>query len=203
MIARAMNTRGDDGLSYSDLARRNARVERKIRVRTLRRLAELVEQDTEIEVELAFRLDDEGKVWITGQTFVNLDLQCQRCAQVVRHALDNAFEMCVVFGEQRADELDDGRNLLVVSAAEITVAEIIEDELLLSLPQSLCTQDACDRLPPLDYPVPLTQGVLPLVGETPAMENGASVVTGESTRPFEGLAKLIAAAERQQSGEEQ
>jgi uncharacterized protein len=186
-----MNTRDDGGLSYSDLARQGARVEQKIRIEVLERLAELVDGAAEVEVELDFRLDGEGEVWVAGRIRADLDLQCQRCAQGLTHTLDTGFEVCVVASEQRASELNDGRDLLVASSTQLSVAEIvaeiIEDELILSLPQALCTQDPCERVPALYYGGP---------GHTPDLAEGVSGKAAESTRPFEGLDELIAAAER-------
>ena len=191
MIAPAMNTRDDGSLSYSDLARQGARVKQKIRIEVLERLAELVDGDAEVEVELDFRLDGEGEVWAAGRIRADLDLQCQRCAQGLTHTLDTGFEVCVVASEQRASELNDGRDLLVASSTQLSVAEIVaeivEDELILNLPQALCTQDPCERVPALYYGAP---------GHTPDLADGVSGKTAESTRPFEGLDELIAAAER-------
>ncbi len=178
MIAPAMNTRGDETLSYRDLAKQGARVERQIRVSTLQRLTQMVGRDATVTVSLEFRFDDESEVWIAGQAHVNLDLQCQRCAQELAHPLRAEFDMCVVVGEDRARVADDVRDLLVVSSAtQLTVAEIIEDELLLKIPDTLCAELPCPRAPQLDYPA------------SPA---GGTVMAEEAAKPFAGLAELLA-----------
>lgn len=184
MIAPAMNTRDDEALSYRDLAKQGARVERQIRVSSLQRLAQIVGQDTAVTVSLEFRFDDFSEVRISGQADASLDLQCQRCAQVLSYPLHAEFDLCVVVGEDRAHVANQTRvaagDLLVTSSAtQLTVAEIVEDELLLKLPDALCMKLPCPRAPQLDYPTPLEAG---------------RVMAAETAKPFAGLAELMDSA---------
>ena len=76
---------------------------------------------------------------------------CNRCAEIVSYPLTCAFAVCLV-GESRASELAETRDVLVVSGPDVSIAEIIEDELLLALPERLCAEDPCERLPRMAYP---------------------------------------------------
>ena len=187
MIAPAMNTRDDEALSYRDLAKQGARVERQIRVSTLQRLAQIVGQDTAVTVSLEFRFDDFSEVRISGQADASLDLQCQRCAQELSYPLHAEFDLCVVVGEDRARVANQARvavaagDLLVTSSAtQLTVAEIVEDELLLKLPDALCMELPCPRAPRLDYPTPL---------------EADRVMAAETAKPLAGLAELMDSAD--------
>ena len=185
MIAPAMNTRDDEALSYRDLAKQGARVERQIRVSSLQRLAQIVGQDTAVIVSLEFRFDDFSEVRISGQADASLDLQCQRCAQELSYPLHAEFDLCVIVGEDRARVANQTRvaagDLLVTSSAtQLTVAEIVEDELLLKLPDALCMELPCPRAPRLDYPTPLEAG---------------RVMAAETAKPLAGLAELIDSAD--------
>ncbi len=184
MIAPAMNTRDDEALSYRDLAKQGARVERQIRVSTLQRLAQIVGQDAAVTVSLEFRFDDFSEVRISGQADASLDLQCQRCAQELSYPLHAEFDLCVIVGEDRARVANQTRvaagDLLVTSSAtQLTVAEIVEDELLLKLPDALCMELPCPRAPQLDYPASLEAG---------------RVIAAETTKPFAELAELMDSA---------
>ncbi len=184
MIAPAMNTRDDEALSYRDLAKQGARVERQIRVSTLQRLAQIVGQDAAVTVSLEFRFDDFSEVRITGQAGTSVDLQCQRCAEELSYPLHVEFDLCVVVGEDRARAANQTRvaagDLLVTSSAtQLTVAEIVEDELLLKLPDALCMELPCPRAPQLDYPVSLEAG---------------RVIAAETAKPFAELAELMDSA---------
>lgn len=183
MIAPAMNTRDDEALSYRDLAKQGARVERQIRVSTLQRLAQMVGRDAAVTVSLEFRFDDDSEVRIVGQADASLDLQCQRCAEELTYPLHAEFELSVVVGEDRARVVAQmpvaggSADLLVTSSAtRLTVAEIVEDELLLKLPDALCAQLPCPSAPQLDYPAAL---------------EGGRVVAQETAKPLAGLAGLM------------
>ncbi|MEE8078161.1 MAG: YceD family protein [Pseudomonadales bacterium] len=186
MIAPAMNTRDDEALSYRDLAKQGARVERQIRVSTLQRLAQIVGQDAAVTVSLEFRFDDFSEVRITGQADTSVDLQCQRCAEKLSYPLHAEFDLCVIVGEDRARVANQARvavaagDLLVTSSAtQLTVAEIVEDELLLKLPDALCMELPCPRAPQLDYPVSLEAG---------------RAIAAETAKPFAELAELMDSA---------
>ena len=183
MIAPAMNTRDDEALSYRDLAKQGARVERQIRVSTLQRFAQIVGPDAAVTVSLEFRFDDFSEVWIAGQADASLELQCRRCAEDLTYPLHAEFDLCVVVGEDRARVVNQsgvaiaaGDLLVTASATQLTVAEIVEDELLLKLPDALCTELPCPRAPQLDYP---------------ASPEGGRVIAAEAAKPFAGLAELM------------
>ncbi len=177
MIAPAMNTRPQETLSYRDLARQQARISRPVSLKTLPRLHELVEQVLQenpaeatrerrngaaFVVDLQFRVDARGFCRVTGELTGQLPLNCNGCAEVLDHPLAMSFACIIVETEALADGLvEDGRSggdtsptedVLVAGGTEVTVAQIVEDEILLNLPERLCLTEPCERAPALAYP---------------------------------------------------
>lgn len=166
MIAPAMNTGPEDCLAYRDLARQGGRIQRSVKVTELPRICALLEPDPsasqpkqrhetsppDIKVDLKFRLDDDALVWVEGQAEGSLSLLCHRCAERVDFPLCARFDLCIVAQESVARQYAHSRDLLMVEGSSVTVAEIIEDELLLALPEWLCSTEPCERMPALAYP---------------------------------------------------
>ncbi len=176
MIAPAMNTRPQEVLSYRDLARQQARISRRVGLEALPRLKELVdaadvtevgcrvgsETDEAFEVRLQFSIDARGCSRVEGELSGRIGLACNGCAEVVAHPLNLTFSCVIAETEAIAHGLvEDSRaagdgmlaeDVLVAGGAEVTVTQIIEDEILLSLPERLCTSEPCGRAPELAYP---------------------------------------------------
>ncbi len=150
-----MNTGPGRDLAFSDLARQGARVDRQLPVTALPRLAALLE-DVSVEAlaELRFHLDDDGFPWVDGRASLHGLLTCSRCAETLEHRLEASFTLCIVGDEAVASRLADDRDVLVAESPLLSVAEIVEDELLLALPERLCREDPCARRPALEYPAP-------------------------------------------------
>lgn len=197
MIAPAMNTRPPEALPYLDLARQGMRVERQIAVSELARLAPLVahladergpQAEPVLDVRLQFGQAPEGLVRVQGEISGEVGLVCHGCAEPLPHRLLVAFGCLIVESEAAACRLDEegpagGRPeaVLVAGGREISLAEIVEDEILLALPERLCAADPCERAPALFYPA--------RVG---AAEDEAAAPEGRSgaDNPFSVLAEL-------------
>jgi len=181
MIARAMNTGSADCLPFRELAGREARISRSISLREFSRIWSLVEAeassatDTDVHVELGFHIDPEGFPWVSGSAEVPVELLCHRCAETVGHNLRAAFELCIVSDEVSAEQFAEARDVLVCPGSSLSVAEVVEDELLLALPERLCQTEPCDRMPQLDYPDQAVDaaasGNVPVVNESLERDN--------------------------------
>ena len=161
MMAPARNTGSEARLAYRDLARKKVRISRSVDLIDLGRVRALLDEPAGadeatanrcVAVELQFRLDDEGLVWVQGEASTALTLFCNRCAEDVDFPLSARFELCIVADEASADALADSRDLLVAEGPTVSIADVIEDELLLALPERLCAEDPCERMPELAYP---------------------------------------------------
>jgi len=152
MIAPAMKTRPDEPLHYEELARQGARIERSFAGSDLPRWAQVVRGDWHAQTTVEFHRDAHGRVWVDGECRVVAGLLCARCSEVLDHAFTASVSMCVVADEASASELAGGCDVLVAAGDSVLLADIIEDELLLTVPEQLCASEDCERRLPLDYP---------------------------------------------------
>lgn len=211
MIAPAMNTGPEDRLLYRELARQRARIQRSIDLQYFSRLQSFVDADSErnpcVAVDLAFHVDSEGLPWVTGTAQVELDLLCLRCVEVVDHPLKTALSLCIVIEDETdaavLSELAENRDLLSVTSTSVTLSEVVEDELLLAMPERLCVSDPCERMPALDYPIAGTEA---LEGEPSQGEVGGSTEADERIEgsqrenPFAVLSELLGQSDESLDG---
>jgi uncharacterized protein len=152
MMAPAMMTRLDERLHYLDLARQGARVERSVQADGFTRLAEIAPVLGTVQVDLSFAIRDDGRVWVSGAAEAVLDAECQRCLERLERTLRVSLDLCVVRDPELASELATGSDVLVAEGDALSAAQIVEDELILGLPERLCAEEPCPLAPSLSYP---------------------------------------------------
>jgi uncharacterized protein len=152
MMAPAMNTRADERLPYLELAKQGARVARSVQPDELVRLAELAPGRTAIDTEMTFSIGGDGRVWVKGVVEGVVGATCQRCLEKLDRPLRATFDLCIVNDPTLASKLAGGADVLAAEGDTVTVAQIIEDELILGLPDRLCVEDPCPLAPSLSYP---------------------------------------------------
>jgi uncharacterized protein len=165
MIAPAMNTPSDERLHYLDLARQGARVERSVQADGFARLAEIAPVQSPVRVGLSFAIRDDGRIWVTGAAEALLKGECQRCLERLERMQRVTFDLCIVRDPELASELANGSDVLVAEAESLTIAQIVEDEMILGLPDRLCSEEPCPLAPPLSYPA--EGGEQPKSGDNP------------------------------------
>ena len=84
--------------------------------------------------------------------------------------LESEFSVVIVASETDATRLGAARDVLRIDGDEADIAELIEDELILALPERPCVQADCPQAPPLASPAG-------------ALDEGAP----ETTQPFAAL----------------
>lgn len=165
MMAPAMNTRPQAALPYLELARQAARITRQIELKELSRLEDLViedgspQSDTVLTVDLQFGLAPDGPVRVQGAIRGDIGLLCHGCAEALPYHLSIDFD-CLIVGSDEAARLVDAQAppggrleaVIVADGREISLAEIVEDEILLALPERLCRTEPCEWAPGLVYP---------------------------------------------------
>jgi uncharacterized protein len=147
--ARAMKTSPDERLPYRELARQGARLVRSVPAGELARLAAVAPGVGMLDVDLAFRSDDEARVWVSGMVQTRVLATCQRCLGEFEHPLRATFELCLAADEDEASALAEQADVVVAVQDVVTVAELVEDELILGVPERLCSVDPCEHAPPL------------------------------------------------------
>ena len=198
MMAPAMNTRPQAALPYLELARQAARITRQIGLDELPRLEDLIVDDAgrtamgrALTVDLQFGLTADGLVRVHGEVSGEVGLICHGCAEALPYRLAFDFDCLIVASDDAARLVDaqapsGGRPeaLIVADGREISLVEIVEDEILLALPERLCPTLPCERAPQLVYPAEPASGSES--GERLAGAGGNE----EKDNPFSVLAEL-------------
>ena len=106
------------------------------------------------QVSYAFRFsrDGLGRPLVAGHAQATLWQTCQRCSQPVAVPVDSDFQLVVVEGLDEAAALSEEFDPLLADDAEIDLLDLLEDELLLSLPV-VARHEACHAWKFDDEPV--------------------------------------------------
>ena len=159
---------------------------RVVRRQELPRLAEVCGIESDVDVEVSFRIDDHGRVHVTAELSATVNLDCYLCNEMVTWRLQTAFDAVVAFDEIQAGEWSEltGANggqmeqIIVVSGQTLDVAELIEDELILGLPLQARCEQGCAETPEMRY--------------DDGHSEAAQVALSDRQMPFAGLRELIA-----------
>ncbi len=110
----------------------------------------------EAEFMLAFGRDAERRSRITGYVRAVLVLECQRCLGPMRYPVETSVDLIVVEGHGEAEQLPDSSDPLLIGETKVRLSDLVEDELLLALPQvamhelEACTAKCPGREQPLN-----------------------------------------------------
>lgn len=94
----------------------------------------LLDNSGDVQVALRFGKDEEGIRFISGSLQSVLSLQCQRCLQPVAYTVESALSLGIVFSEEAAKNLPGYYDPLLLDTPELEVWQMVEEELILSLP---------------------------------------------------------------------
>ncbi len=112
----------------------------------LKRLLELTEsRQGEVDVHLSCGIDLQGVAYTKGDARVELELECQRCNQIMRQSFETTFAYTPLFEKSEIEELPDAYEPVELDEnGEIDLRRLIEDELILSLPLvAMHAEDQC------------------------------------------------------------
>lgn len=121
-----------DPLAY---AARGRTVEGRLALASLGRLRPMI-LDTEGDV--VFRLEfvraEGGIPTIQGMVECDLVLECQRCMEKMDFHVAAKVRLAMATSQERVEQLPNQYDPLLLSGEEISIASIVEDELILALP---------------------------------------------------------------------
>lgn len=125
------------------LAERRAVLSGALPVAVFDRLVEMVvDPESEVRIELDFT--KEGKqALIVGRIRADLQLVCQSCLQALDFPVDLGCRLGVVSSLQEADRLDIDCEPLLFDGEKLSLVDLIEDEILLALPDYPKHDDDC------------------------------------------------------------
>lgn len=117
------------------MAELGRRFKGKVEIGVFKRLLPMLESTTgSIDVELAFDIDESGIRYLHGKLETTLVLKCQRCLEALDYPLHSEFRLALVQSDSEAGRLPEQYEPLVVETTPLHVLDMIEDEILLSIP---------------------------------------------------------------------
>lgn len=118
------------------LAEQGREYDGELPLRQMKRLLPLLVTETgAAAVSLRFGVDEMGVHYLQGTIKVNLDVPCQRCLEAMRCPIEIDLSLGFTGSTAEADRLPGGYEPFIVESVPVVLADIIEDELLLALPQ--------------------------------------------------------------------
>ena len=125
------------------LAANAERLEGVISLSEMTRLGdEIGKQRGDSEVCLDFGIDEQGRRYIEGWLKAKVLLACRRCLKPLPFVLESHFLLGVVASDALAAELPSNYEPVVVGNEQLNLQEMLEDELILSLPQVVYHDEA-------------------------------------------------------------
>ena len=114
----------------------NGRLTGDLALAELPRLTALLNQTSgAVSVTLTAGIDGQGQRFIAGRLHATVELTCQRCLGPLQLPLEVAVHLGLVHSEAEANRLPDDYEPLLAPDGLMAVADLVEDELLLALPQ--------------------------------------------------------------------
>lgn len=159
-------------------AEQRRRLEGTIALAELPRVVDLlVNPEGGVHFELEFFRDVKRRSCVRGRVTATLELCCQRCLEPLAFQVDAAPLLGLVRGGDEAERLPQEYDPLIVEDGRIRPVELVEDELILALPQvpMHAPGEACAK-------GALRQALVVAPADEPAEE--------EADNPFRVLARL-------------
>ena len=117
-------------------AREGQKLETAVPLTQMKRLSKLLHStDNEVEVELEFGVDVLGTHFLQGHLQGRLELICQRCLKSMQLDIDTTLSLGFVRNATKTDTVPGEYEPIVAENCRVVLLELIEDELLLALPQ--------------------------------------------------------------------
>ena len=117
-------------------------------LRRLKRLGALLQSEGgDLRYTLTFDRDAERRARVRGRVTAELVLECQRCLGPMALEVESGFQLGLVEGLEASARLPEALDPLLVEEARIDPATLLEDELLLSLPQIARHEEPCTEGP--------------------------------------------------------
>ena len=121
---------------------KGAEISANLPVSSLPRIADLLAPDdsgveteqSNLTVNFRFYIDDERKRRVDGRITGAVNMICQRCLEPMPVAVDAQFELGIVWSEEDAERLPKSLDPLIVGDELVDLADIVSEELILSLP---------------------------------------------------------------------
>ena len=118
----------DDGCRESDSSSNESNDENNV--------ADVSNADVIVDFQLDFGVDRLGIRNIRGRITAPLNLVCQRCLKRMSFNLDARVMLGLVLSQEQAEQLPAKYEPLLIEAEEVSFLDIIEDEMILAIPDT-------------------------------------------------------------------
>jgi len=133
-----------DPLKYAD---QNKVLNGVVAIKLMPRLLDMLADDRgEVKVTLEFDRDEQNLRVLRGQLESVVRMECQRCLAPVETLIESEFALGIVLSDEQAKNLPKHYEPLLVEPEELVLMDVIEEEMILSLPMFAYHGD-CDAAP--------------------------------------------------------
>ena len=94
----------------------------------------LASERAELEVRLDFAIADNGQRTITGYIKADCDVTCQRCLEPMAVSWEDEVALVLLDTEAQAKQLDSEWDPWIWTEPKMELADLVEEQLLLSMP---------------------------------------------------------------------
>ncbi|KZY81478.1 hypothetical protein A3740_06160, partial [Oleiphilus sp. HI0068] len=130
-----------DPFKYAD---QNKDLQGHIAVHLMSRLTSmLVDSEGVVNIDLEFGRDEQRLRILKGKLSAELNLLCQRCLHPVKKTISSEFQLGIVMSDEQAQNLPRVYEPLLVEDEKLVLLDVIEEELILSLPM-FAYHDDCE-----------------------------------------------------------
>ena len=144
-----MSQRIPDLLDPWRFADQGKEVDGRIPLESMPRLSAcLLDVSGQAGFNLRFERDAQRRATLKGKIWADLILECQRCLEAVTLPVSTQVAIAFVEGQDQAAQLPESLDPCLVTEGQVHFRDLIEDELLLALPQVAMHDDS-------ECPVPL------------------------------------------------
>lgn len=140
-------------MSFSpyQLAREGRELKLEVPLAEFPRFAALLAADgPAVQVAVRFELDGQGRCRMFGRLRTRQRMRCANCLEVEAFDLEAEVDACILSSEDAARAVVDEVDPLIMEGKTATAAELVEDDLLLVLPERPCWgREDCPNRPPV------------------------------------------------------
>lgn len=117
------------------LAAKGDQIEGQISLSRFGRLVPMLESsEGQVQYKLDFTVDNNGNRTIRGRIQADVSLLCQRCLKSMAASINTKVLLGIATSKEQAESLPARYEPLVLESEEISLLDIIEDEMILAMP---------------------------------------------------------------------
>ena len=95
---------------------------------------QMVDASGAAEAVWQFGMDEQGRKTLQGEVTASVSMSCQRCLGPIRVPVRSEVSLALVWDDEQAAQLPRQLEPIVLESNELDLHELVEDELLLSVP---------------------------------------------------------------------